>query len=112
MKPATSSQTTAPANSKADWQVVTIISNTEYEEVDCNSGDRRRITKSRCACGQPVLIEHDANRGGVRRTCRADGKRVFYPNQPDEGWCVFRCERCSEPIDSTCPDAAYAARGN
>ena len=50
------------AAGSADWQVVTIISDTEYEEVNCNGGDRRRITKSRCVCGQPVLIEYDANR--------------------------------------------------
>lgn len=26
-----------------DWQIITIISDSEYEEVDCNSGDRRRM---------------------------------------------------------------------
>jgi hypothetical protein len=59
-----------------------------------------------CQCGQRVAIEHDANKDGARRTCRADGKRIFYPDEKDDGWCVFRCKGCGLPIDETCGEAA------
>lgn len=96
--------TSAPASgSLPDWQIVTIISDTDYQEVNCNGGDHRRIRKAKCSCGQPVLIEFDS-----KQTCRRDKKRIFYPDQPDiAGLCVFRCKSCHEPIGDTCPDAAY-----
>jgi hypothetical protein len=60
--------------------------------------------RSACKCGQSVLIEHSAG----RRTCREDGKRIFYPDQEDEGWCAFRCKSCREPVSETVPGAEFA----
>lgn len=102
-------QTTGLAVSpcSADWQIVTIISDTEFEEVNCQGGDRRRIVRAACKCGQRLWIEQNANRGGVRRTCRSDGKRVFYPDERDEGWCVFRCKQCGEAVHESCKQAAH-----
>ncbi|MCP3686517.1 MAG: hypothetical protein GY861_28090 [bacterium] len=65
------------------------------------------VIESKCSCGQKVLIDRDANNGGVRRTCRRDGKRVFYPGEEDKGICVFRCSSCLKPIDETCLEAAH-----
>lgn len=62
------------------------------------------LLKSTCSCGQPVLIEHNA------RTSRADGKRIFYPDEPDNGWCVFRCKVCHRPINETVPGAEYVVK--
>jgi hypothetical protein len=49
-----------------------------------------------------VLIEFDS-----KQTCRRDKLRIFYPDQPDTGWCVFRCKGCGESVGDTCKDAAY-----
>jgi len=67
------------------------------------------VIASKCACGQDVLIDQNANQDGVRRTCRVDGKRIFYPDQPDDGACIFRCKRCGKPIDETCLEARHEA---
>ncbi len=40
---------------KRDWQVITVISNEAWVEVDCNSGDRRRVIR------------------------RSDGKTIIFP---------------------------------
>ena len=60
------------------------------------------ITESRCKCGQPVLIEFPF---ASRTTRRADGKRIFYPDEPDGGWCAFRCKSCGEPVPQSVPGA-------
>jgi len=86
----------------SDWQIVTIISDTDYLELNYNDGGYRRIRKSKCSCGQAVLIELDS-----KETCRRDKLRIFYPDLTDTGWCVFRCKRCGQPIGDTCKDAAY-----
>lgn len=65
------------------------------------------VIEAQCNCGQKVLIDQDANNGGERRTCRADGKRIFYPDEIDNGACVFRCKSCREPIDKTCLEARH-----
>jgi hypothetical protein len=101
-KPESHAGFTPTHGSLPDWQIVTIISDTDYQEVNCNGGGHRRIRKSKCSCGQPVLIEFDS-----KQTCRRDKLRIFYPDQPDTGWCVFRCKGCGEPIGDNCKDAAY-----
>jgi hypothetical protein len=55
-----------------------------------------------CRCGQRILIEKEA-----KNTCRKDGKRLFYPDREDKGECAFRCKNCGEPLDETCPRAAF-----
>jgi hypothetical protein len=85
-----------------DWQVVTIITEDFWEEVDCNGGGRRKILRGKCNCGQVVHVEINSP-----RTCRTDGKRIFYPDQPNSEWCVFRCRGCGQPIGDTCEAAAY-----
>ena len=67
--------------------------------------DTTTIIESACSCGQPVLIEHNA------RSCRADKKRIFYPDQPDHGLCAFRCKRCRQPVSETVPGAEYGTVG-
>lgn len=57
--------------------------------------------QSKCKCGQAFLIEENA------RTCRADGKRIFYPGVEDDGWCAFRCRNCSEVVSESVPGAEY-----
>jgi len=84
-----------------DWQVTTILSNDLFIETDCNSGRKRRIRKSQCSCGNPVLIEY-----GVKGF-RKDKKRVFYPDRDCEGYDVFRCEVCREPVSQSVPYARY-----
>lgn len=61
----------------------------------------KNIEKSTCSCGQPMLIERNAN------SCRADKKRVFYPDQEDTGFCVFRCKSCHQPVSESVPGAEY-----
>lgn len=43
-----------------DWQVITIISDEVYEEVDCNSGDRRTMHKGGICfnCGETKPCAH------------------------------------------------------
>ena len=84
-----------------DWQVTEILADDLFIETDCNSGDTRRIRKSRCNCGNPVLIEYGAT--GFRK----DGKRVFYPGQNEDGYHVFLCEKCRKPVDQTVPGAEF-----
>ena len=85
-----------------DWQVVTIITKDFWEEVNCNGGARRKIRRGSCNCGQVVHVEINSP-----RTCRTDGKRIFYPEEPNTEWCVFRCRGCGQPIGDTCEAAAY-----
>lgn len=68
---------------------------------DSDIGEKRTLRESACSCGQPVLIEYNAH------SCRADKKRIFYPDQDDAGWCVFRCKRCHQPVSETVPGAEY-----
>ena|ERR1035437_7060685 len=104
------STSNAATGKPSDWQISSIISDNQYEEVNCTSGEHRRITKAKCKCGERVLIEHDAHRFGVKTSNRADGKRVFYHGEEDTGWNVFRCKNCGEPISDTCPEAAYGLK--
>ena len=75
-----------------DWQVTSMLCNDLFIETDCNSGEKRRIRKSTCSCGQDVLIEY--NTTGFRK----DGKRIFYADRDEPGYHVFRCRSCSEPV--------------
>jgi hypothetical protein len=59
------------------------------------------IVESKCRCGQPVLISLEGN------PSRRDGKRVFYPDEPDTGWSAFRCKKCKEPVSKSVPGAEY-----
>ena len=86
---------------RRDWQVQAILPGNSYIDVDCNSGDKRHIKKSKCRCGQSILIERDWP------TCRTDGKRIFYPDEPDTGLCVFRCKGCGDVIGDTAPGAEH-----
>lgn len=85
-----------------DWQITTILPNDLFIETDCNSGQTRRIRKTICNCGQAMLIEFDAH------SARADKKRIFYPDGPDDWWCVFRCKKCGEPVHDTVPGAEFS----
>ena len=89
-----------------DWQITAILPDDMLVETDCNSGEKRTLRKSACSCGQPVLIEYDAH------SCRADKKRIFYPDQDDAGWCAFRCKRCHQPVSETVPGAEYGVPHN
>jgi len=60
-----------------------------------------------CRCGQAVVVELHSE-----RTCRTDRKRVFYPDEPDKGACVFRCKSCGDVISDTCEHAAFAPNEN
>lgn len=84
-----------------DWQVTTILSDALFIETDCNSGEKRRIRRSVCACGQPFLIQYEVS--GFRK----DRKRVFYPHHDHEGYDAFRCEACLEPVAQSVPYAEY-----
>lgn len=66
---------------------------------------------SECSCGQKVFIEHDVN-SRIRLSCRSDGKRVWYPDEQDEGWCAFRCKSCMEPIRLTAKGAEFSRQNN
>jgi len=90
-----------------DWQVVKIITKDFWEEVNCNGGTRRKIRRGLCKCGEVVHVEIDSP-----RTCRTDGKRIFYPDEPNTEWCVFRCRGCGDPIGDTCEAAAYGQNAN
>ncbi len=84
-----------------DWQLTTILADGLFIETDWNTGDKRRIRKSRCSCGKPVLIEYSTT--GFRK----DGKRIFYPERDYEGYHVFRCVQCRQPVDQTVPHAEF-----
>ncbi|AJF08214.1 hypothetical protein [Geoalkalibacter subterraneus] len=94
-------RTQGPSIAIPDWQVVEKISEDCFYEVDQHTGRKRKIEKSRCCCGQPVLIEREGNLG------RGDGKRVFYPDEPDLGWDAFRCKSCHAPVSESVPGAEY-----
>lgn len=48
-------------------------------------------------CGTPVL----KLKGPWVSTCRADGIKFVYADDPDSQWCIFRCEKCKSVIDET-----------
>lgn len=87
-----------------DWQVTSFLLDGMFVETDCNSGRKRWLKKSQCSCGQPVLIEFNSSASN-----RADNKRVFYPDQEDQGGCVFRCKACRQPAHLSVPGAEYAS---
>ena len=94
-------------SASSDWQVIAIYSKDFWEEVDCMGGARRKIHRGTCKCGEVVHVEINCP-----RTCRTDGKRIFYPEEPNTDWCVFRCRGCGEPIGDTCEAAAYGQNAN
>ena|ERR1039457_7391562 len=83
-----------------DWQITAILPGDILVERDCNSGATRRLRKSKCACGLPMLIEYNA------LTWRPDGKRIFYATRPDDGSCLFRCD-CGKIVNTSVPGAGY-----
>ena len=85
-----------------DWQVSMILSDTIFIETDCNSGTQRRLKKSKCECGEAVLIQRN-----VDRCLRMDGKRIFYPDSKDDSSCIFRCRNCLQTIDKSVPGAEF-----
>jgi hypothetical protein len=85
-----------------DWQVLKIYTDNLFVEIDCNSGEKRTIKKTRCKCGEAVLVQQGGWGG------RADGKRVFYPDDdPNTLWGAFRCRKCHEPVAKSVPGAEY-----
>lgn len=70
-------------------------------EADCNIARTQHLEESQCRCGQQVLIQLHGNPG------RKDGKRVFYPDEPDRGADVFRCKSCHAPVAESVPGAEY-----
>jgi hypothetical protein len=86
---------------RADWQVLTILTDDTFVEINCNTGEKRHIRKSACKCGQAALIQLSGAKG------RNDGKKVFYPDEKDMGWNAFRCKSCHEPVNLSIPGAEY-----
>lgn len=87
-----------------DWQTTTILTNTDFIETDCNSGDKRRLKKTQCTCGEKMLIEYN-----VKTSCRRDKKRIFYHDDgPDSLWGAIRCRACKEPVNETVAYAEYS----
>lgn len=84
-----------------DWQVLALLPGGFIVDIDCNSGRKRRLKESQCRCGQDVLIQLEGNR------LRLDGKRVFYPDEPDKGADAFRCKSCHAPVSESVPGAEY-----
>lgn len=68
----------------------------------CNDVSESEIIESKCRCGQDVLISLSGNSG------RKDGKRIFYPDEPDEGWTALRCKSCLSLVSESVPGAEYA----
>lgn len=89
-----------------DWQVTAFLPGDIIIETDCNSGEKRKLGKSKCICGQPVLIQLHGNSG------RRDGKRVFYPDEPDTGRDAFRCKTCLRPVAESVPGAEHETPAN
>ena len=61
----------------------------------------RTAINAACECGEKLTVLQDGS-----PTCRADGKRVIYTDDGDDGWCVFRCRRCGRPVHESCIEAA------
>lgn len=91
-----------PDKTAVDWRVSVVLSDTVFVEIDCNSGRKRMLQKSKCECGEAILIQRNAGPG-----FRNDGKRIFYPDSKDENSCIFRCRNCLKPIDKTAPGAEF-----
>jgi len=53
-------------------------------------------------CGTPYIVERNG-----KPTCRADGKRIYRADEPDEGWCSFRCSECHTEIAKCVTGAEY-----
>ena len=91
---------------QTDWQTKTIAPNGHLLQIDCNSGRERQIKHADCKCGQPVLIEFNA-----QFSSRRDRKRVFYAHSPDN-LNAFRCRGCHEPVSECVPGAGYDEQPN
>lgn len=103
----------------ADWQnrygVRARLINKEDAKKMLDAWDRTRSSLSQlsdqagalfeteCKCGQKFLIAKALG----RKTARADGKRIFYPEEEDTGLCAFRCRSCHKPVHKTVPGAEY-----
>lgn len=99
------SKTTMPSliHIGRDWQITALLSDNLFVETDCNTGDKRQVRKTQCSCGEPMLIEYNA-----QSSCRSDKKRVFYPDDTaDSLWGAFRCRVCREPVNETVAYAEY-----
>lgn len=77
-----------------------------------------QVVRDQCNCGEPISVELNC----PRSTIRTDKKRPFYPdeglpdgldpqNYSEHGSSVFRCRKCSEPVDETVPAAKYERVG-
>jgi len=60
------------------------------------------VIQTECTCSKPVEIRTGAD---ADNTYRKDGKQAVYPGE--DGYCIFRCEQCMEPLDQTVPAFAY-----
>ncbi len=60
------------------------------------------IIQTNCSCGQPVEIRTAADSSS---DFRRDGKQAVYPGE--DGYCIFRCQSCGQPLDETCPEYAF-----
>lgn len=65
------------------------------------------VIATKCTCGQPVEIRTGKD---SRVTFRRDGKQAVYPGE--EGYDIFRCRSCGEPIHETVPEYAYEEAGH
>lgn len=58
---------------------------------------REKVLHGACKCGEPIIkTEHSAT-----PTMWRNGDRYSYPDHPGNGYCIFRCRSCGEPVDKT-----------
>jgi len=80
-----------------DWQITAILADNLLIQTDCNSGEKRRIRRTQCLCGEAMLIEYNA-----KTSCRRDKKRVFYADDDANSlWGAVRCRGCSGLVKET-----------
>jgi hypothetical protein len=63
----------------------------------------KSLIETHCSvCGMPYLIALND-----KATCRADGKRVYRADRPDDGWCDIRCVACKNDVSECVSGAEY-----
>lgn len=88
--------------SSEDWQVINVLKENLFIEIDCNSGKKRKIRTSRCKCGAQINIEYNCDFSG-----RADKKRLFHDEEKNTEWCLFRCKHCERVVSDSVPGGEH-----
>lgn len=60
------------------------------------------VIHTNCTCGKAVEIRTGKDSDS---RYRKDGKQAVYPGE--DGYCIFRCRQCLEPLSETVPAFAY-----